>query len=116
MYIKYKDREIWKFAECREISTMPIDCDDLITQYNIEKRENIDGFIDSAWEEKAFLQATKGINGDCKNLICFALIVNKIKGAIIRYFDKDKQDYVFIVTNQPVFLMNEQGQTVDKLN
>lgn len=77
-----------------------------------------------AFSNKVFLIATENLPLEIKeegyhseNLLDDGLIINNVPASIIILYlnDHKEHDTIVLVTNQKVFLMNDKGQTIERL-
>lgn len=135
MIVKYLNDGVWGYIDnVRQVATKDIDTDELIAEYNRQKelgeREKIEleGCLTSDIEasNKAFLIATEtfehlqDLPGNChmENLLSPELLGkgNYPAAVILLYLEDNKEyDNAVLITNQKTFLMNDKGQTIERL-
>ncbi len=135
MIVKYLNNDVWGYIDnVTQAAVKGFDPQEYIEQYNskVEKgREDVASYMngetlpsDIAMSNKIFLIATENIeienaeNVHRENLIsCFEgmeLMPSKI---ILIYLENNKEyDALVLVTNQVVYLMNDKGQTIERLS
>jgi len=137
MIVKYLSKDVWGYIDnVRQAAAKSIDCDELIEQYNDERdslphcpdyqdpAEYMNGEklpADISASNKAFLMAgiglaDEGINRHSENLLEPELMNNTAVAILVYLEDCKEYDAVLLVTNQRAFLMNDKGQTIDRLN
>ncbi len=135
MIVKYLKGDVWGFIDnVRQIATKNVDTEDSIRQYNEEvekgEREDIASFmngekstVEVSMSNKVFLMATENdledIIGDVhrENLLD-PLLTSKNYPAktILLYLNDHKEHHnVVLITNQTTYLMNDKGQTIERL-
>jgi len=134
MILKYETNGSWEFIDnVRQAAHKDIDIDGLAEKYDPELHICSRGYNDQAEylngdklpenivkSNKAFCVATyipeEGINLHSENL----LDENKMDmpaSSILLYLENCKEyDAVQLVTNQKAYLMNDKGQTIERLN
>lgn len=139
MIIKYLNGDTWGYIDnVRQAAVKSIDCDELIKAYNEcgqYKDQDYAGQFDVASyfeseklaediaiANKVFLMATAnqenwGDKVHIENMLMPSLVTNNYPAVVaLLYFEECKDyDSMAIVTNQRCFLMNDKGQTVDRL-
>jgi hypothetical protein len=144
MIVKYKTGSAWGYIDnVRQAANVDFSTEDYIKQYNEEveagARQDVASYIDFsdgkvdpegkipadiAMTNKAFLVATENIkermdgkNYHSENLLDTELIANDVPAAVVLLHIEDCKDYdaVVLVTNQTVYLMNDKGQTIERL-
>ena len=141
MIVKYLNNGVWGYIDnVRQAATKDIDGNELIKAYNDDikyKDESHAGEKDVAsWDDsgnkvdqeiclsnKIFLKAIEEINNEsdnahAENLIDGSKYINENwPAAVILLYLNDHKEYdrVALVTNQKVFLMNDKGQTIERL-
>jgi hypothetical protein len=131
MVVKYQDGDAWGFIDnVRQASYKEIDLENLADKYfNEPKGQNSDP---AEWcngirlpdnvvtSNKAFIMATdipdEGINRHSENLIDNEHLNMPAATVLIYLEDCKEYDAVQLVTNQKVFLLNDKGQTIERLN
>lgn len=141
MILKYRQGEVWSYIDnVRQCASKLLSPDELIMQYNNEvesgDRPDIASYTDFGSDEdvtrklpadiamtnKVFLLAVESIDeaqGDrhCENI----LDLGKINGgypAYIIFMKVDEHrgyDEIVMVVNDTVYLMNDKGQTIERL-
>ena len=139
MIVKYLSDGVWGYIDnVRQVAAKSLDYDELITAYDScecykdvthagEKdtasyfgSEKLPGNI--AATNKVFLMATEnqddwGHSAHAENLLDPKLFEENIPAYVILLYLNDHKEYdtVALVTNQRCFLMNDKGQTIERL-
>lgn len=137
MIVKYYKDGVWGYIDnVRQAANKEIEPLELIKQYDgrdldgpIKEGEDPvcymngellpDGIIMS---NKAFVMATVeqeewGHNVHCENLLGLQGLYDNLPAATILLYVEDHKEYdtIVLVTNQKVYLMNDKGQTIERL-
>ena len=132
MIVKYLSCDVWGYIDnVRQAACKNLDCESAIRQYDETMRtaENDPAeFAESGRldeniikSNKAFVMAgihmaDEGINRHAENLIDPERMDYPVV-AILVYLEECKEyDAILLVTNQKAFLMNDKGQTIERLN
>lgn len=139
MIVKYLDGEVWGFIDnVRQVASRDIDTDELIDKYNSEVGKGGDALQrnDTASENvpegpdmelvimsnKAFIIASEnleGVRGNAHtvNLLEPSLMCANLPSSVIILFVEDHKEFdtIVLVTNQKCYLMNDKGQTIERL-
>jgi hypothetical protein len=131
MIVKYLEGGAWNYIDhvykIENSAILPIE---LVKQYDSRKQGPIQEIVPNM-SNKAFMQATEGQNewgADVRvnNLLEESLIENEYPAVIIKiHVDPDEKEYknkwfdygnvIALVTNQTAYLMNDKGQTIERL-
>lgn len=131
MIIKYKNEDAWTYAD--KVNHAKTDGETypnqilMIFEVEIKENEPIDGTIMSIGEAisyKVFGILDRKLSREYfNNIRCMNLIspsgaeANKPIKTIILNIGSGKENYVAaLITNQDVFLMNDKGQTIERLS
>ncbi len=138
MIVKYLDGKIWGYIDnVRQASSQDINCDELIKRYD-KMPVPLDGDSASymngerlpnhiATSNKVFTMATLDLDGifdgvsygNCsqQNLIDGQKALDNYPASVILLYLNDHKEYdtLIFVTNQQCFLMNDKGQTIERL-
>lgn len=137
MIVKYLSNGVWGYIDnVRQVASQNIDCDELLARYNAmpQPKDELDNtcYMDGeklpeevCISNKVFTMATIDTNGVFESAnFGNSHIENLIDGSnhmlpasiIILYLNDHKEyDTVLFVTNQKCFLMNDKGQTIERL-
>ena len=141
MIVKYWKDGVWGYIDnIRQVTSQPINCDELVEKYNNspEYRDNCNPGngekdvasytcgeklpADVAYTNKVFIMATNNQEGwgnkvHSENLIDYETAINGTYAAIILLYVEEHSEYdsIVLVTNQKCFLMNDKGQTIERL-
>jgi hypothetical protein len=138
MIVKYRKDEVWGYIDnVRQVAVKEINCDELIKQYNDDEcykdvthagEKDIASYMDGeklpddiANSNKVFLMATEnqenwGNEVHTVNLLDSDFIQQDLAYVILLYLEEHKEyDSMALVTNQRCFLMNDKGQTIERL-
>lgn len=139
MIVKYLNDDVWGYIDnVRQAAVKSVDCDELIKAYNEceqYKDQNYAGQFDVASyfeseklaadiaiANKVFLMATANQEGwgdkvHIDNMLIPSLVTDNYPAVVVLLYLEECKDYdsMAIVTNQRCFLMNDKGQTVDRL-
>jgi hypothetical protein len=142
MIVKYLKDDTWGYIDnVRQASNRDIDCLQLIADYgaDMEKEyakapefepdldiaETLEGerlADDVIASNKVFSQAIKnredwGSLCHCENLIDGGMALENYPAAVVLLYVEDHKEYdsIALVTNQKCFLMNDKGQTIERL-
>ena len=139
MIVKYLSNGVWGYIDnVRQATSKFIDCDALVKEYNNSTdfrddtrsgEKDIASYADGkklpedvAYTNKVFIIATKdakdwGHETHVENLIDYDLAQQGIYATVILLYVEEHKEYdsVALVTNQKCFLMNDKGQTIERL-
>lgn len=132
MIIKYKEKNVWGFIDnVSQVAYKDIIVHELTEQYDKECKtgDRIDVSGDGAYNEdvvlsnKLFLMASESINCDLDdknvrtvNLINETLISNPTC-IVVLYLENAKEfDCIVLISNQSIYLMNNEGKTIERVN
>jgi hypothetical protein len=139
MIVKYESNGIWAFIDnVRQIAAADLDASGLIEKYDEEQPENDSGdhccYLngkrlndDVVASNKAFQMACDAMRdqfdsvsyGNChmENLLDGNKVLENFPAAAILIYLNDHKEYdtLVLVTNQKCFLMNDKGQTIERL-
>jgi hypothetical protein len=145
MIVKYYKDGVWGYIDnVRQVGNKPIGHEALIKQYDEEvkegKRDDVASYMDfggdlapSPREElpldvakvnKTFLMITEGLPEEIKdegyhaeNLLDAYLLAENLPVNIILLYLNDHKEYdnLVLITNQKCYLMNDKGQTIERL-
>ncbi len=144
MIVKYLDDGVWGYIDnVRQVASRDIDCAELIEEYdncadykdvNHAGEKDIASYLDGeknpddiAASNKVFMMATNALDslfddssfGNChsQNLIDGARALDNYPAVEIVLYLNDHKEYdtLILVTNQRCFLMNDKGQTIERL-
>lgn len=139
MIVKYLDGDVWAYIDnVRQVANKDVDTDELIKKYDREvgttddliRREDIASFNvpDGPQKDlvimsnKAFTIASENLkdvrgNTHTENLLEPSLMCSNLPAATIMLFVEDHKEFdtVVLVTNQKCYLMNDKGQTIERL-
>jgi hypothetical protein len=134
MIVKYLKDGVWGYIDnVRQVGNKDIDCNELITRYNEMPQSqsccdtvcymNSEKLpVDIAASNKVFTMATidlpdEGINRHMENFIDGTMALENYPAAVIMLYIEDCKEYdaIVLVTNQKCFLMNDKGQTIERL-
>lgn len=132
MIVKYLDGDVWGFIDnVRQVVNKDIDTDALIRQYDEEPSrrdiasENVPvrpGEDEVIMSNKAFVVATESLedvpgNAHTLNFLEPGLLRDNMPAAVIILCVEDYKEYdtIILVTNQKCYLMNDKGQTIERL-
>jgi hypothetical protein len=139
MIVKYLDNGVWGYIDnVRQAANKDIDCDELITRYNempqpkngcdpVCYKDNEKLPEDICVSNKVFTMATIDINdilsdssyGNChsQNLLDGTKVLKNYPASVVILYLNDHKEYdtVVFATNQECFLMNDKGQTIERL-
>ena len=132
MILKYQKDGVWGFIDnIRQVATKDVDKDRALMQYEEYPQCENDPcmYMDGkplpeniAISNKVFSivctdMADEGINRHAENLIAADSVLLEFPiQAILAYIEDCKEyDAVLLVTNQKAFLMNDKGQTIERL-
>lgn len=132
MIVKYLENGVWGYIDnIRQAANKDIDCDELIKRYGeTHTPENdIASYIDGKKlpdeiiaSNKIFIMATddvpdEGINQHQVNLMDGVKAIDNYPASVIILYVEDCKEYdaITLVTNQTVYLMNDKGQTIERL-
>ena len=138
MIVKYLSNDVWGFIDnVRQVANKGFDYDEMVRQYDAQYAEipcecghkdpceYMDG--ERLPEEiiisnKAFMAictdlADEGINRHAQNLLEITAVQNNWPAVAILLYLEDCKEYdaMLLVTNQKAFLMNDKGQTIERL-
>jgi hypothetical protein len=135
MILKYMKDDTWGFIDnVRQAAHKYLDIDELADRYDKEQAGGDPDLVicypdgkplpaDIAKVNKAFTVACfdlpdEGVNRHAENLIDENLIKDASSvTAILVYLEECKEyDAILFVTNQPAYLMNDKGQTIERLS
>jgi len=144
MIVKYLNNGVWGYADnVRQVASQDIDCSELIKEFNNCDDYKDDTYVgekniavymngeklpdDIAAANKVFTIATNDLSsvfanssyGNChsENLIDGARALDNYPASIVVLYLNDHREYdtLVLVTNQECFLMNDKGQTIERL-
>jgi hypothetical protein len=139
MIIKYRKDDAWGYIDnVRQAASKDIEIDELVEQYDQEvedgEREDVAShrYVAEGQEiaiskeikisNKVFLMVTEaladeGINRHSENLLSEVGIKDNLPiCAILLYIEDCKEfDAMLLITNQQAYLMNDKGQTIERL-
>ena len=139
MIVKFFSDGVWGYIDnVRQVANKPIDYDELVEQYNNDPEyqddthageKDIASYMDGeklpddiAYVNKVFLMAINnqenwGHEVNTENLLDPELMQQNYPAAVIlMYVEEHKEhDSVALITNQKCFLMNDKGQTIERL-
>jgi len=145
MIVKYLNDGVWGYIDnVRQVGNKEIDVEELIKQHDDEvskgKRQDVCSFIDFTEEiptvenerlpddiikvNKVFIMATEGLVEEIKedgyhaeNLLDSTLVENNCPANTILLYLNDHKEYetLVFITNQKTYLMNDKGQTIERL-
>lgn len=138
MIVKYFDNGVWGYIDnVRQAANKDIDCDELIRRYNEENtfekpEDDIASYmngeklpVEIVMSNKAFTMACADVNdvihgsqygnSHTENLIDGSKIDYPASIVLLYLNDHKEYDTVALVTNQKCFLMNDKGQTIERL-
>jgi hypothetical protein len=140
MIVKYRKDDAWGYIDnVRQAANKDIEIDELVKQYDQEvkngEREDIASYTphepgcgcsplpkEIAISNKVFLMVTEsladeGINRHSENLLSEVGIKDNLPAcAILLYIEDCKEfDAMLLITNQQAYLMNDKGQTIERL-
>ncbi len=138
MIVKYLNNGVWGYIDnVREAASRDINCTELILKYNeefaTEEPETVTYLNgeklpdDIAASNKVFTMASNDLDsifnnstyGNChsENLIDGARALESYPAAVVLLYLNDHKDYdtMALITNQKCFLMNDKGQTIERL-
>lgn len=141
MIVKYMNDGIWGYIDnIRQVASKLMDVELCVKRYDesqseFEKIEAIEPGTDSATHlngrklpqdiaitNKVFLVACndlpdEGVNRHAENLIMLNMLESNYPiYAVLAYLEDCKEyDAILLVTNQRLFLMNDKGQTIERL-
>ena len=139
MIVKYRKNDVWGYIDnVRQVAVKDLNCQELMNDYDTcecykdvthagdkDMASYLDGEklpVDIANVNKVFLMATEnqedwGDNVHTENLLNTELMKDGIYAAVVLlYLEEHKNcDSMALVTNQKCFLMNDKGQTVERL-
>jgi hypothetical protein len=132
MIVKYLKEGVWGYIDnIRQAASEDIEPLELAAQYNKEVKEGDREDLASVGVDvtcikesnKAFLLATEnldigGINSHSENLLEPQRVMDNYPAKIIILYVEDHREYdsIVLVTNETVYLMNDKGQTIERLN
>jgi hypothetical protein len=136
MIVKYKTGDTWSFIDnVRQVAHKDFSIDRYVYRYDTERLEGmaydpVEYSLDGeklperiAKVNKAFCTACddladEGINRHAENLLMSEFIDDVDRGvSILLYIEECKEyDAVLLVTKQSAYLMNDKGQTIERLN
>jgi hypothetical protein len=141
MIVKYLKDDVWGFIDnIRQVGNQSINCDELVKKYN-ESPEYQDNCnpgngekdiasytcgeelpADVAYTNKVFIIATNnkenwGNKVHTEDLIDYEIATSGAYAAIVLLYVEEHSEYdsIVLVTNQKCFLMNDKGQTIERL-
>ena len=139
MIVKYLNGDVWAYIDnVRQVAKSDIDTYELIQRYDKEvglpgdplQRKDIasEDIPDGPDKErvimsnKAFIIASENLkdvrgNTHTENLLEPSLMCSNLPAATIMLFVEDHKEFdtVVLVTNQKCYLMNDKGQTIERL-
>ena len=137
MILKYQVKDLWGFIDnLRQVAHKDLDIDELVKKYDDEKEkeDQENGYQDPAVylegkrlpenivkSNKAFSMAAsntldEGFKSHSENLLDEERLEYPAT-VILLYLEGCKEyDAVQIVTNQKAYLLNDKGQTIERLN
>jgi hypothetical protein len=136
MIVKYLKNDVWGYIDnVRQAASKEYNADSLIKQYDDElkktERPDIANFItegksispDTYDCNKIFTLiceefADEGINRHSENIIDETGLreCDSVTAILLYVEDCKEYDAILLVTNQPTYLMNDKGQTIERLN
>lgn len=132
MILKYENKNVWGFIDnVRQAASKNIDIDEAARRYDIEmphepqdSAEYMNGVKLSEEiikSNKAFLiacsdMADEGVNRHSENLVDENIISMPVTAILLYLEDCKEYDAVLLVTNQRAYLMNDKGQTIERLS
>ncbi len=131
MILKYDNRQIWGFIDnVRQAASKDLDIDELVKKYDEEMQcdsdsaEYMNGVKlpeEIAKTNKVFYMACigmadEGVNRHAENLLDEKHIDFPASAILLYVEDCKEYDAVLLVTNQRAYLMNDKGQTIERLN
>jgi hypothetical protein len=133
MIIKYLKEGVWGYIDnIRQVASDDIEPLELAAQYDKEvkegKREDLASVgvdMDSIKESnKAFLLATENLDADglnpchMENLLVPQRVTDNYPAKVILLYVEENREFdsIVLVTNETVYLMNDKGQTIERLN
>lgn len=138
MIVKYYDNGVWGYIDnVRQAASKDIDCDELIKRYDempVPKEGDSASYMngerlneDIIASNKVFTMATIDLSdifedssyGNChqQNLIDGKKVIDQYSASMVLLYLNDHKEYdtLVLVTNQECFLMNDKGQTIERL-
>ena len=139
MIVKYLHGDVWAYIDnVRQVANKSIDTEELIKKYDEEvgtpddliRREDIASHNVPDGEDKdlvimsnkAFTIASEHLedvrgNTHTENLLEPSLMCANLPASVILLFVEDHKEYdtIVLVTNQKCYLMNDKGQTIERL-
>ena len=136
MILKYLKDGVWGYIDnIRQVATDDINVGELLRQYNERPNEGDTASCmngeklpaDIAASNKVFTMAYEGCGkifdkseyGNChtENLLDGEMVLKNYPASVILLYLNDHKEYdtVILVTNQKAFLMNDKGQTIERL-
>jgi len=136
MILKYKTGDAWGFIDnVRQAAHKAFSIDEYVERYNKEnptvfeedpvcfRQDDTRLPEDIIKLNKSFMVVCKdladeGINRHAENLLLPNLLEDADRGVSILLYIEDCKEYdaVLLVTNQNAYLMNDKGQTIERLN
>ena len=145
MIVKYFNEGVWNYiGNVVKVENKDIDVESFVTKYNKEvedgTREDVASFMkvidgeykteltggiqiasDVAMANKVFLLATEDvIESGCgivnhENLLSAELVMKNFPAGRLSVFVDEFKEALIIITNQSAYLMNDRGQTIERL-
>lgn len=132
MIIKYLSNDVWGYIDnVRQAACKFVDCELMVQRYDKTMRcdendsaEYMNGeplTSDVVKSNKVFMAASEdiadeGINRHSENLLNPNMLDCPAVSILVYLEDCKEYDAVLLVTNQKAFLMNDKGQTIERLN
>lgn len=138
MIVKYRMNDVWGYIDnIRQCATKLLSPNELILEYDNEvgakERDDVASYIDFGNEKlepvtadvamwnKVFLKATENLEESGKTRRCTSILDISMSSdhpayIITLYLEEYKEfDELVLVANDAVYLMNDKGQTIERL-
>jgi len=143
MIVKYLSGNVWGYIDnIRQVASTELDVRKAVLDYDSERHQETQEAEEKGWpiecdaceymngeklpeeiitSNKAFMKATEnqsdwGNNVHCENLIDGEKL-DFPASTVLLYVEEHKEfDTIGLITNQKVYLMNDKGQTIERLN
>ena len=132
MIVKYLNDDAWGYIDnVRQAACKSIDCELMVQRYDQKMRcdendsaEYMNGELltsDVAKSNKVFMAASvdmadESVNRHSENLLEPSMLDFPAVSILVYLEDCKEYDAVLLVTNQKAFIMNDKGQTIERLN